>query len=139
MRARRTTLWTTAMLVAVLLFVGCNKEGGEEGVEASSGGPAAILVLETFLTNINDGDRHARVQVKLAVVPQEAVEAMKTDEVLMARLHDRVLTLLSRKTYRELSEPEGKEAFRKQILDELAPLVTKGQVQEVLFSDFVVE
>ena len=57
----------------------------------------------------------------------------------MARLRDRILTLLTSKTYRELNDANGKELFRKEILDRLNPLLESGEVKEVLFSDFVVQ
>ncbi|MEX2299686.1 MAG: flagellar basal body-associated FliL family protein [Bryobacterales bacterium] len=114
---------------------------GEEGVAAAEDAAAAVLPLETFLTNINDpkSEKHARVQVKLAIVPEEALPSIQADALLMARLHDRVLTLLTTKTYQQLNDPEGKEAFRDEIREQLNPLLTTGKVKEVLLSDFVVE
>jgi flagellar FliL protein len=103
--------------------------------------PVGILAMETFLTNINDpsGERHARVQVKLAVSPEETVSRIKSDDVLMARLRDQVITLLTSKTYDDLTDVRGKEAFRREIRERLNPLLTSGEVKEVLFSDFVVQ
>ncbi len=97
--------------------------------------------METFLTNINDprGKHHARLQLRVAIAPATAAEEVKADPLLMARMRDHVLTLLTSKTFDELSQSEGKETFRKEIADRLAPLVESGTVKEVLFSDFVVQ
>jgi flagellar basal body-associated protein FliL len=122
-----------------------NKEGhqaeGEDGVAQANEGPVGILPLETFLTNINDphGEKHARIQVKLAIVPEEAIATLQADALLMARMHDRVLTLLTAKTAHQLNDPEGKEAFRTEVREELNPLLKKAQIKEVLFSDFIIE
>ncbi len=100
-----------------------------------------LIEMETFLTNINDsrGKHHARLQLKVAVSPEAAAEAVKKDPLLMARMRDQVLTLLTSKSFDELSQSEGKEVFRREIADRLAPLVQDGDVTEVLFSDFVVQ
>lgn len=134
----------TIALLSLLIAAACGEEAaveGQKGVAAADDAPAAVLPLETFMTNINDpsGERHARVQVKLAIVPEEAVPEIQSDAVLMARIHDRVLTLLTTKTAIELNDSKGKEDFRNEVRDQLNPLLTKGKVKEVLFSDFVVE
>ena len=100
-----------------------------------------LIEMETFLTNINDprGKHHARLQLKVAISPETAAEEVKADPLLMARMRDQVLTLLTSKTFDELSQSEGKEGFRKEIGERLAPLVDTGKVEEVLFSDFVVQ
>lgn len=103
----------TIALLSLLIAAACGEEAaveGQKGVAAADDAPAAVLPLETFMTNINDpsGERHARVQVKLAIVPEAAVPEIQSDAVLMARIHDRVLTLLTTKTAIELNDSKGK-------------------------------
>ncbi len=141
---KRALFLVVAVLTSLLLATACGEEeAAVEGHEtvAADDAPAAVLSLETFMTNINDpsGDRHARVQVKLAIVPEEALPEIQGDAVLMARIYDRVLTLLTTKTADQLNDPKGKEELRVEIRDQLNPMMTKGKVKEVLFSDFVVE
>ena len=132
-------------LLAAMLAIGLGTACGNSESDSEAADPAeqtmGVLEMETFLTNINDpaGQRHARLSVKLAVVPQERAAEIKADALLMARLRDRILTLLTSKTYRELNDANGKELFRKEILDRLNPLLESGEVKEVLFSDFVVQ
>ena len=95
--------------------------------------------MEIFLANINDPDRHARVQVKLAVAPESKIADIQGDALLMARLRDKVITLLTAKTYDDLTDPEGKQAFREEIQTELNPLIDQAELKEVFFADFVVE
>ena len=132
--------WIGILLVAFLmtLAAGCGDDG-EEGAEAEE--TVGILEMETFLTNINDssGERYAKLQVKLAVTPEEKVAEVSADPVLMARLRDQVLTLLTSKTFQDLSDPAGKEEFRNEIQQRLSPLVKGGEVKEVLFAEFVVQ
>ena len=131
------------LVLAAMLTIGfgtaCDdaESEGEAGDEAEQ--TVGVLEMETFLTNINDpaGERHARVSVKLAIAPEEQVAETKADPLLMARLRDRILTLLTSKTYRQLNDAKGKELFRKEIRERLNPLLESGEVKEVLFSDFV--
>ncbi len=128
---------SAALLAACMLLAGaaCSSEGeAGEPVE-----PAGVLEMETFLTNINDPNRHARVQVKLAVAPESEIADIEGNALLMARLRDRVITLLTAKTYKDLVDPKGKQAFREEIQAELKPLIEKAELKEVFFADFVVE
>ncbi len=128
----------TAFLAACVLMAGaaCSSEGEAEEVQEPTAG---ILEMETFLTNINDRDRHARVQVKLAVAPESRIADIQGDALLMARLRDKVITLLTSKTYKDLAGSQGKQAFREEIQTELQPLIEEADLKEVLFADFVVE
>ncbi len=129
---------------AGLYFSGILGGGDEDAAEeevVEEVAPPAILELERFLTNINDprGERAARLQAKLVITPAERVAEIEADAVLMARLRDQTLSLLATKTYEELSKPEGKEAFRGEMRVKLAALIGEGELQEILFSDFIVQ
>lgn len=104
-------------------------------------GPAGLVEMEPFLVNINDpeAERFAKVQIKLAVVPEQRAAALADDALVLAQMRDRVLTLLTSKTYEELATPLGKEGFRREIKARLDPLVEGGEIREVLFQDFVVQ
>ena len=103
--------------------------------------PVGIYEMEQFLVNIRSGsgDRFARLTVRLALAPDSAVGEIKEDPLLSARLRDKVLTLLTAKSFSDLNNPEGKETFRAEIADRIAPLLKKADVKEVLFGDFVVQ
>lgn len=113
-----------------------------EGGEAESPPPEklGVIELEPFLTNIgSSGKRHARVSIKLAVAPEERAAEVAEDPLAVARLRDLVLTLLSSKSFEELSSPEGKASLRKDIIEKATPVVEPGTVKEALFSEFVVQ
>lgn len=103
--------------------------------------PIGIYEMQQFLVNIrsDSGDRFARLTVMIALAPDTAVEEIKADPLLTARLRDKVLTLVTAKTFTELNNPEGKEAFRTEIAAHIAPLLKEAEVKEVLFGDFVVQ
>lgn len=103
--------------------------------------PFGIYEMEQFLVNIRSGsgDRFARLTVKVVLEPDTAVDEIKENPLLTARLRDKVLTLITAKSFPELSSPEGKEAFRAEIASRIAPLLEEAEVKEVLFGDFVVQ
>jgi flagellar FliL protein len=105
--------------------------------------PAAILSLEPFLANVNDprGDRFAKVKVQLAIVPEERVPELEEAPLVVAKLRDRILTLISAKSFDELNTADGKRKLRKEIADDVNQvLYTKGcAAKEVLFAEFVVQ
>ena len=131
--------WLPIVVLALSLGVaaGCGDDEEEAEVEAKAG----ILEMETFLTNINHsaGDRYAKLQLKLAIAPDTRAAEIQEDAVVMARLRDQVLTLLSSKTPKDLADVEGKARLRNEIRQKLAPLIEDAELKEVLFSEFVVQ
>ena len=115
--------------------------GGDAAPVEEPEKPAGLLAMDTFLANVMDGsgERFARLELKLAIVPRDQVDAIAADPLLTARMRDRVLTLLTSKTFEELSDPLGKEGFRSEIRMRLSPLLEEGEIKEVLFSEFVVQ
>lgn len=120
--------------VYVLLFVSDSADAAEEAPPE----PAAIVKLDPFLTNIAD-QRRARVEVALAIAPIDRSAEVQADPLLLARLRDRVLTMLASRTYEELTSASGKESFRAKIREAAQEIIAEGEVQEALFVDFVVQ
>jgi flagellar FliL protein len=126
----------TILLAAILLSCSSQEPAQEKATDT-----AGLLDLESFLTNISDvsGDRYCKLTVKLVVSPQEAVSEINDDLLLKARIHDEVLKLLTAKSFEELKDPTGREAFREEMRVKLAALLPKGEVQQVLFAEFIVQ
>jgi flagellar FliL protein len=120
------------------MLAGCSADA-EAAADQDS--PPGVVELESFLTNINDpsGERYCKLTIKLAVVPADTVDTIGKDALLLARMRDQVLTVLSGKTFHELSDPKGKEAFREDVRVRLGELLTVAEIQQVLFSEFVVQ
>lgn len=114
-------------------------EEGEVVVEKSE--PPGIMEMEPFLVNINNpqGDRYAKMKLKLTVVPASLAGDLAGDEVIQAKMRDRVLTLITAKSLEDLIGPMGKEGLRREIKAHLTPMLTEGKIQDVLFSEFVVQ
>ena len=126
-----------AAILFLLALLGCSS-AGSDGAEGEVPG---LLELETFLTNIRDdsGDRYCKVTVKLAVTPAGRASELQEDPLMQARIRDEILTMLAGKTFAELSDPVGKEAFREEMRTKVGTLLPSAQIQQVLFSEFIVQ
>jgi flagellar FliL protein len=118
--------------------------GGEEkkpAEEAEQTKPAGLVEMETFMVNIRDKNRErfAKLDVRLTVVPAGMAGRINEDILLQAKMRDRILSLLTTKNYEVLSTSVGKEGFRREIKTALTPLVEDGEIQEVLFTNFVIQ
>ena len=131
-----TTIITAILLAATPLGCSSQEQAREKATDA-----AGLLDLESFLTNISDvsGDRYCKLTVKLVVTPRDTVSEINDDPLLKARIHDEVLKLLTAKSFEELKDPTGREAFREEMRVKLAALLPKGEVQQVLFAEFIVQ
>lgn len=112
-----------------------------EAAAAAKPEPPGIVEMEPFLVNINDpgGEHYAKLDLRLTVAPHTAAEHINADPLVQARMRDRVLTLITSKTLEDLIGPLGKEGLRREIKAHLEPLLEQGQIQDVLFSEFVVQ
>ncbi len=137
------------MIVAGLLvgvggtagFFILTKSDSTTQAEAPPPEPPGIMDMEPFLVNISDegGDRFAKLDLRLAIRPGSEVDSMKDDTLLQAKIRDRVLTLITSKSFQELVGPVGKEALRRELKAHLSPLLEEAEIDEVLFADFVVQ
>ena len=126
---------------AYYFLAGGDTEAEAAEIEVEVEEPAGVLELDTFLTNLKDpaGKHHARVQIQLAITPDTAIAEIEASPIVLIRVRDQVLSLINSKTPMELGSAEGKETFRGEIANSLAPLITQGKIKEVFFSDFVVK
>jgi flagellar FliL protein len=115
-------------------------EGGEHGAAAS---PEArgVVSLEPFIVNLADaeGDRYIKCTMRIVLDTKEAAEAVKADELSVTKIRDRMLTLLSSKSYGQVASAEGKETLRQEIQKQIDPVLAKGKVAEVYYTEFIVQ
>ena len=114
---------------------------GEAAAAVESKPAAGLVPMDTFLVNLNDpsGDRFMKLTLRLTISPESVAGEVSDDPLMLARLRDRILTVLTTKTFMELVSPLGKENLRLEIQSQLGPLLASGEVQDVLFSEFVVQ
>ncbi len=107
----------------------------EQSAQADVG---PIYDLQAFVVNLADpgGNRFLRVKMSLEVKDQELVEQMDKQRI---RLRDKILTILSSKSYQNVNTVQGKTELRTEISAAVDGLFEKGAVKNVYFAEFVVE
>lgn len=155
-----------AMIVAgVIAVAGCGgvvvwlaKSGklglptGVTKVEAATTAEPAkthVVALDPLLVNLADegGHSYLRVGLSLRVEDKPVVKGAKPEEPAKgkpvnefeAEERDAALSVMGRATTTELLETEGKEQLKKALQAALKERVPEVKVQDVLFTDFLVQ
>jgi flagellar FliL protein len=121
------------------------KKPGEHAVKEGEGAATVqeegVLSLEPFIVNLADADedRYVKCTLRLVVDTQAAAEHVKSKEIAITRVRDRILTLLSGKKYLEIATPEGKEALRAEISGAVGEVLENGKITAVYYSEFIVQ
>lgn len=109
--------------------------------EAHAKAPVSLPViqeLETFLVNLSDpgGKRYLKLTMKAKLSGKELQEefAARTFEI-----RDAVIMLLSSKEFEEIAKPEDKATLKQEIMYQINRLVQRGQVQDIYFTEFLVQ
>ena len=97
-----------------------------------------LYSLDTMIVNLADhgGKRYLRVTMALELSDSEA---LTTIESRLPQVRDAVLMILPTKKYDDVSTTEGKIALRTEVMDKINALMTKGQVNNIYFTEFVVQ
>jgi flagellar FliL protein len=124
---------------------GEHAEAADEGAHAKpakggKGGPFSerVVQLEPFVVNVTaDGyPRYLKVQVAFEM---SAPEGKADLEERVAQVRDLIILLLSSKRLEDLSDFEGKALLKDDMREQVNQLIGKGQVESVLFTEFVVQ
>jgi flagellar FliL protein len=121
--------------------------GAEEGAEApqeeekEEAGPGAAVALEPFVVNLADpgGTHFLRVSLSLVVADEEHALAIGENELVKTRMRSTILELLTQQSAEHLITPDGKAGLKKAIAEGAAKAVKGLHVNDVLFSEFVVQ
>ncbi|WP_303850637.1 flagellar basal body-associated FliL family protein [Seleniivibrio woodruffii] len=109
----------------------------KEEVAAPENEVGVLYPLETFIVNMadNDGSRYLKVTIQLEL---DHTEMLKEElDKRVPQLRDAILTILSAKTYEEISSAQGKLILKQEILRRLNSLLPFGQITNVYFTEFV--
>jgi flagellar FliL protein len=97
-----------------------------------------LYSLDTMIVNLADhgGKRYLRVTMALELSDPEAA---MTIESRLPQVRDAILMILPTKTYDDVSTTEGKIALRGEVMEKINGLMTKGRVNNIYFTEFVVQ
>ncbi|HUK35936.1 MAG TPA: flagellar basal body-associated FliL family protein [Vicinamibacterales bacterium] len=107
---------------------------------AAADAAAGVVSFEPFIVNLADGggSRFLRLTVRL-VLPSEEAEHLSKNEVALARARSAILEVLSEQSSDRLVTAAGKADLKKAILERADGVFRPAKVDDVLFSDFVVQ
>ena len=97
-----------------------------------------LYSLDTMIVNLADhgGKRYLRVTMALEL---SDLEVVATIESRLPQVRDAVLMILPTKTYDDVSSTDGKIALRSEVMEKINSLITKGRVNNIYFTEFVVQ
>lgn len=110
---------------------------GGEGKE-KSGGVDPHFIKESFTVNLADsrGAHFAKVDIEFEVDSDGAKDEM---ERLRPKVRDFITIVLSSKTYEQVESVDGRDFLREEIRNKINGYLTRGQVKNVFFTQFIVQ
>ncbi|MBW1800612.1 MAG: flagellar basal body-associated FliL family protein [Deltaproteobacteria bacterium] len=125
------------------ILANISKEGATETSSKGSGrgqkpdiGPT--YSLETFIVNLVDphGKKYLKVKLDLELDREEVREEI---DKRLPQFRDTILTMLSSKTFQDISSMEGKLQLRAEIISMLNQYLRSGMISNIYFIDFIVQ
>ncbi|BAI81172.1 flagellar FliL protein [Deferribacter desulfuricans SSM1] len=97
-----------------------------------------LYSLDTFIVNLADpgGTRYLKVTMQLELDSEKVQEEM---EKRKPQIRDVILTVLSSKTYAEVSTAQGKLALKQELIRRINLILTTGSVKNIYFTEFVAQ
>lgn len=136
--------------VGVMLYLGQKKRAAEPGIDDVIKGEkeavdkdaqskdfiGKLVPLETFLVNVagTRGRKLVKINMELEVSNADVQEEV---EKIKPKIRDYIIIIASSKSFDELSTKEGKDALREEIRNQLNLFLTKGQINKVYFTEFI--
>src|SRR5690606_9351791 len=95
-----------------------------------------VVPMETFLVNLagSRGGKLAKITMELEV---SSADVMGEIDRRKPQIRDIIIILLSSKNYEQVSSREGKDFLREEIRDRVNSFLTKGKINKVYFTEFL--
>jgi flagellar protein FliL len=114
--------------------------GGGHGGEKGKEGEAAkdLFIKESFTANLRDtaNRRFAKVDVEIEVPDDFVREDVNR---IRPKIRDFILVVLSSKTYEEIESLDGRNFLREEIKNKINGYLTRGQIKNVYFTQFIIQ
>jgi len=94
--------------------------------------------LDNFIVNLlsENGRRYLKVQMNLELSGEELATEIDTKVPV---IRDLIIRIMSSKTIEEISTSKGKEKLKNQLVDELNMRLKDGTLQNIYFTEFVIQ
>lgn len=93
-----------------------------------------------FVVNLADpaGSRYLRVSLS-AEIPPKNVKLQTEIEQKLPKIKDAIITVLSSKTFEEITTPQGKISLKQELLRRINSNLVSGRLMDVYITEFVVQ
>jgi flagellar FliL protein len=112
-----------------------NSAKGEKDADEKS--PGHIYNMEPFILNPADPDQPGYLKIRISLERKE-IKLNEENGKRLSQLRDTTLTLPSRKSYKDISDSEGKKKLREGISSRLNPLLSCFRVKTIYFTQFMI-
>ena len=110
-------------------------KGPKEVAKKSQG---HICNMDPFIVNLADPNQQRYLKIRISLESKEII-VNEEYEKRLPQLRDMILTLLSSKSYKDISDSEGKNKLREEITSKLNQLLSNFQVKAVYFTEFMIQ
>jgi len=131
-------MWTKMSAMAVATQPKGEGHGAAQAAEDPNKVLRPTLALEPLVVNLADegGKRYLRVTMELEMEKPELEEELKKR---LTQVRNIVLMILPEKRFDDIRTTEGKAALREEIMGKVNPLLTKGKLTNIYYTEFVVQ
>ncbi len=98
----------------------------------------SMYKMEPFLVNLADPGQLRYLKITLHVESNQE-KISEEYEKRVPQIRDAILIILSGKCYKDIMNSEGKTVLREEIKGKLNQLLTSFKVQNIYFTEFVVQ
>mgnify|MGYP001059012086 CR=1 FL=1 len=142
---KRSKLKKLFMMLIVASILGSGAYAGwvfffQEKQQASGAEPGDKVIeeMETFLVNLADPGGKRYLKITMQLVLSNNLAGREFNE-RASELRDNVLLLLSSKRYEDIATFAGKIALKQETITQLNRKLSNGQVEDIYFTEFLVQ
>jgi flagellar FliL protein len=122
--------------VVYFFFLSSSSSDSSEGKKPKENIASAIHKMDPFLVNLADPGQLRYLKVTLHIeTPLKGEEYEKR----LPQLRDSVLSILSSKQFKDISTSDGKNVLREEIKEKMNQLLVEIKVQNIYFTEFVIQ
>ncbi len=116
-----------------------NGAAAQPTARAPTAEPGPIQAYPPFLVNLADpgGNRYLKITLSLELSKEKNFPAEVTAKE--PKIKDIIISVLSSKTYDEISTTQGKVAMKQEILRRLNTIMSGGRIADIYITEFVVQ
>lgn len=129
-------MWSKITQLSAAPQESTDAEGAAEEEATAQLGP--IMPLNPFVVNLADsgGNRYLRMSVELELSEEPLRQEIMTR---LPQVRNAMLMILPNKRFEDINNSDGKEELREEIITAMNELLTKGEVKNIYYTEFVVQ